>query len=152
MRRAKSLAFVAVALLLGNAAQAADTQDVGRTAFDAHCAACHQTGGKGVPGLAPPLVGALSNAMASDEGRRYITGVLIHGLSGRITSQGQTFVGAMPPQAALTDADLVSIANYLARDLNDSVGAPFATEDLLRARGEKLSHRALLEMRGRLLR
>lgn len=120
--------------------------------YDKQCVACHQPGGKGMAGLAPALAGTLAPMVASDDGRRYIAQVLLQGLSGRIVSQGQTFVGAMPPQAALADADLAAVANYLARDLNGAAADAFSADDFARARAQpKPAHKELRELRERLL-
>ena len=151
---AKSFSRLLVALTAGIAATIAHAAEpvapAGLAVFDKQCAACHQAGGKGMPGLAPALAGTLAAAVASDDGRRYLAQVLIHGLSGRIVSQGQTFNGAMPGQFALSDAELADVANYLARDLNGAASPVFGPEDFVRARAPKPSHKELRELRERL--
>ena len=123
----------------------------GQAVFNDFCAVCHQPGGKGMAGLAPPLAGTLGPVLARKEGRSYIAQVLVHGLSGRIVSQGQTFNLAMPPQAGLSDADLAAAANYVARDLNGSTGPAFVDADIVAARAAKLSHKELRALREGLL-
>lgn len=115
------------------------------------CIACHQAGGKGMAGLAPALAGTLAPALGREDGRRYVTGVLLHGLSGRIESQGQVFMGAMPPQATLSDAELLDVANHLAQDLNGVAQAPFTAEDIAAARAAKLTHKDLRELRAQVM-
>ncbi|MCY1245485.1 Cytochrome c-552 [compost metagenome] len=90
--------------------------------------------------------------LAADDGRRYLAQVLVHGLSGRIVSQGLTFTGAMPGQTVLNDAELAEVANYLARELNDGKAAPYAAEEFAKLRGEKASHKDLRAVRERYLR
>ena len=52
---------------------------------------CHQLGGVGSPGVAPPLVdGELWGALG-DKAERYFAGVLIGGLSGTIAADGEVF-------------------------------------------------------------
>ena len=133
-------------------ALAADTAPAdGQAVFNQACAACHQPGGKGMAGLAPPLAGTLAPLLARDEGRRYLAQVLVHGLSGRIVSQGQVFNLAMAPQAALSDAELAAVAGYVAGELNNSEGRGPTALDIAAARTAKPSHKELRELRDRLL-
>lgn len=122
----------------------------GSALFKNTCAGCHNTAGEGTPGIAPALAGTLAPHGASEEGRRYIAQVLLAGLSGRIVSQGQVFMGAMPPQSALADADLAAVANYVVKDLNGGAADTFAPADFAAARGTKPSHKELRELRERL--
>ena len=133
-------------------ALAADTTPAdGLAVYNQACAACHQPGGKGMAGFAPPLAGTLAPLLARDEGRRYLAQVLVHGLSGRIVSQGQVFNLAMAPQAGLSDAELAAVAGYVARELNNSEGRGPTVEDIAAARAAKPSHKELREQRDRLL-
>ena len=124
----------------------------GKALFDTTCAVCHQPGGKGMAGIAPPLADALGQVLAGKDGQRYVANVLVHGLSGRIVSRGQTFNLAMPPQGALSDADLAAIADYVARDLNGRDAAAFSPEDFAAARAARPSHKDLRALREELLR
>lgn len=123
----------------------------GKAVFDSSCVVCHQPGGKGMAGLAPPLAGSFAFVLATKEGHRYVAQVLVHGLSGRIVAQGRTYNLAMPPQAALSDTDLVAVANYVARDLNANDGPVFSAEDFVAARAAKSSHKDLRTLREELL-
>lgn len=144
-------ALLAGWLVAGSALGADAAAPDGKAVFERSCVACHQPGGKGLTGLAPPLAGTLSPMLAAKEGQRYVAQVLVHGLSGRIVTQGQTFNLAMPPQTALSDADLVAVANYVARDLNGRDGPAFATEDFVAARAARSSHKDLRALREELL-
>ncbi|WP_043459946.1 c-type cytochrome [Azohydromonas australica] len=130
-------------------AQQADAA-AGRTVFQNTCAACHNSAGQGTPGLAPALAGTLGKHADSEDGRRYISQVLLQGLSGRIVSQGQTFMGAMPSQAALSDEQLAAVASYVAKELNGSAAAPFTVEEFAKARSSKPTHKELRELREQL--
>lgn len=68
--------------------------------FGEHCAACHGTDAQSTPGLAPPLAyPALWQGLGQDAAG-YLAGVVRHGLSGRLQSQGQVYSGlVMPPQS-----------------------------------------------------
>lgn len=121
----------------------------GAAVFKAVCAACHGAAGEGTAGIAPALAGTLAGG---EDGRRYVMQVLLGGLSGKIVSQGQAFVGAMPAQAALSDAELAAVANHLA-GLNADASAPFGAAGFaeLRAAGP-VNHKQLRELRARLAR
>ena len=136
--------------LLATLALGADAGN-GKIVFDRTCAACHQAGGKGMAGLAPPLADTLAPLLNNEDGRRYIAQVMVHGLSGRIVSQGQTFNLAMPIQAGLSDADLSDVANYIALELNGQIAATFKPEDIESARRNKAGHKEMRERRDRLL-
>lgn len=114
--------FLSLAALLGShAALAGD--DAGEALFDKHCAVCHQPGGIGSPGFAPPLAEALGQRLKVEEGRAYFPRVLRGGLSGPIESKGQRYNGAMPPFAAttLSDAEAATVLNYLLGGLNGAL-------------------------------
>ncbi|OYU99232.1 MAG: cytochrome C [Burkholderiales bacterium PBB5] len=153
MSRTPTLALAALmTFVLQAPARAADTAAAdGLVLFNQVCAACHQPGGKGMAGLAPPLAGTLAPLLARDEGRRYLAQVLVHGLSGRIVSQGQVFNLAMAPHAALSDAELAAVAGYVARDLNNSESGSPTAQDIAAARAAKPSHKELRDLRERLL-
>lgn len=154
MRAAATAALAAVlaAGALPAAAQTATPAVRGAEIFASVCFACHGAQGQGTAGIAPALAGPLAPVLARPEGRGYVLRVLLHGLSGRIVSQGQTFVGAMPAQAALTDADLVALGAHLAA-LNGHEGTPFDAAEVAAARAESPapSHKALRELRARVM-
>ncbi|WP_077035532.1 cytochrome c [Pelomonas sp. KK5] len=131
--------------LIAGAAQAQTS-----AVFDRACVACHQAGGKGMPGMAPALAGPLAPILAKPEGKRYLSGVLLNGLSGKIVSDGNTFMGAMASQAAMSDAELAEVANYITKDLNGAATS-FTAEDFATARAAKIPHKELRELRERLL-
>lgn len=93
--------------------------DTGRTLFDENCSGCHQIGGVGSPGLAPPLADPdLFGGLGADA-PHYMAGVLLGGLSGQIVAKGETYLGlAMPSQSWMTDEELVTVANYVLGELN----------------------------------
>ncbi|NDY91244.1 c-type cytochrome [Ideonella livida] len=124
----------------------------GAEVFGGVCLACHGAQGQGTAGLAPALAGPLAPALASAEGRGYVLRVLLHGLSGRIVSQGQTFMGAMPAQSNFHDEDLAAVGAHLAR-LNGLEGAPFTATEVATARAERPAptHKALRELRAKVM-
>ncbi|WP_201676535.1 c-type cytochrome [Ramlibacter monticola] len=141
--------LAAAAALAGTAPAFAQDTGPGQAFFERQCAACHQKGGTGLAGLAPPLAGALGPVLAAPEGRDYLLQVMVNGLSGKIVSKGQLFNLAMPPQGGFSDPELADAARYVA-SLNGST-ASFAAEDVARARGTTVTHKQLRELRERLL-
>lgn len=150
MHARSSVPLLAALLTLGGVPAAAVASD-GAALFGQHCAACHGPAGAGVPGMAPALAGPLAPLFGSEDGRRYVRDVLLHGLSGRIVSQGQVFVGAMSPQSRLGDAELAAIAGHLATGLNGHAEPGFAAGEFALARQARPSHKELRERRSRLM-
>ena len=146
-----ALRLGALALVAAAFSATASAQQDGASVFANACAACHNSAGQGTVGLAPALAGTLAPFAGSADGRRYVVQVLLSGLSGKIVSQGQVYVGAMPPQAALDDEQLAAVTTYLFKDLNGMPAAALGAADFAKARGEKTTHKELRELRARLL-
>ena len=106
MRRI-SLALAIAALVPAVArAQAPD----GKKVYSATCAACHQPTGQGASGTYPPLAG--SEIVTGDEAK--LIRVVLHGLTGEIEVQGETFNGAMPAWGpTLKDDDIAAVLTYV---------------------------------------
>jgi len=81
--------------------------------FDTSCALCHQAGGVGVPGQFPRLAGRVGAIAAKPEGKAFLTKVLLEGMSGRITVDGEPILGIMPAFDTLSDDDLAAVLGYL---------------------------------------
>ena len=81
---------------------------------DAHCATCHQADGKGIANIYPPL--AKSNWIDDDE---RITKILLKGLWGQITVNGQHFdpTKGVPPMMGfggmLNDEEAAAVLSYV---------------------------------------
>jgi mono/diheme cytochrome c family protein len=81
----------------------------GKQVFSGNCVACHQATGKGLPGVFPPLAGS---EWVQGNGR-VVANILLHGIDGEITVQGNTFKGQMPSFQQLGDAELAAVASYV---------------------------------------
>ncbi len=85
-------------------------RDEGKTVYQNVCSACHQPNGKGLPGAFPPLAGV--DWVAGDERRLAL--IVLHGLMGPITVNGETWNSVMPPQGAnLTDREIAAALSYV---------------------------------------
>jgi nitrite reductase (NO-forming) len=82
----------------------------GKQVYMGLCFACHQPDGKGLPMAFPPLAG--SDFLLADRDRAIR--IVLKGLVGPVTVNGQTINSAMPPQeAALTDAQIADVLTYV---------------------------------------
>jgi cytochrome c oxidase subunit 2 len=82
--------------------------EAGKKLYDSNCASCHQATGQGLPGVFPPIAGS---DWVTGESSRHID-VMLNGLRGEITVNGQTYNGVMPGFGHLSDLDLAAIATY----------------------------------------
>ena len=98
-----------VADLSGPVPTAAGAAVDGKAVFVAQCVACHQTSGKGLPGVFPPLDG--SEWVQGDA--RTVANILLHGINGKITVANVDYTGAMPSFQQLGDAELAAVASYI---------------------------------------
>lgn len=103
---------------LAGPAPGASTAANGKQLFTANCVACHQASGKGLPGVFPPLDG--SEWVTGDE--RTVANILLHGVTGEITVMGNSFKGAMPAFAQLSDAELAAVASYVRAEWSNKAG------------------------------
>lgn len=146
MTRSVTLALTMAGLVAGAAAaRAAD----GAKVFAATCQACHQPGGVGAPGLAPPLVSPVIKNAAT-HAKDYPTLVVTKGLTGMLAlTDGSSITGAMPPQATLADADVAAVVAYVFH-LNHATVAVTAA-DVARAKADAKTNDDLKHMRQDLL-
>ena len=80
----------------------------GERVYTANCAACHQSGGEGIPVAFPPL--AASDFLNADRDRAI--SALVNGLDGVITVNGDIFNGVMPA-LQLSDEDVANVLTYV---------------------------------------
>ncbi len=84
----------------------------GQTLFTATCAACHQPTGRGLDGLAPPL---LDSEWVLGPPERTVR-IVLHGVRGNLVVLGRTHTGDMPAFGAVfDDAQIASLLTYLRR-------------------------------------
>lgn len=93
--------------------------EIGREVFrrDAHCSTCHQSNGKGVPNIYPPLE-MKDNPWLTDSNERLIK-IVLKGLWGPMELQGQHFdpTRGVPPMPGfaplLSDQEVSAVINYV---------------------------------------
>lgn len=132
----RSTAFVLAALAAVMASPA--LAQTAPPAYRTNCQSCHQAEAKGLAGQFPRLNGRASKIASSAEGRKYLTNVLLYGVSGKISVDGRNIMGVMPAYARLSDADLAAILTYLSRlDAAAKPPAPFTAAEVQAARAER---------------
>lgn len=108
----------------------------GRTLFTAVCSACHQANGRGLDGLAPPL---LDSEWVLGSPERPVR-IVLHGVRGPITVLGRVHTGDMPAfGAALSDDQISSILTYLRREWGHTA-SPVDPEAVARIRAATAGH------------
>ncbi|MGU7812343.1 c-type cytochrome [Burkholderia sp. AW49-1] len=126
-------------------AQQAVHYPAGKSLFDAQCAVCHQAGGKGQDGLAPPLTEYPGRYATADAGRVQLVATLLHGMFGEITVHDKRYNFKMPSFASASDDDIANVLNYVVFDLNDKHGdaRPFTAADIRAARVNEMDGTAV---------
>lgn len=81
----------------------------GKQLFMGSCSACHQSEGQGIPRTFPPL--AKSDYLMKDKKRA--VEVVLNGLKGPVTVNGQEFNSVMPPMSHFADDDIANILTYV---------------------------------------
>ena len=128
---------------------------LGRRVFLRHCSVCHQATGAGASKAIPPLRGHIPHLAAHPSGRDYLARLVLFGLNGPITVNGQKFFNAMPALGGLlSDDELASALNFAQVSWgNDALTPPEALVrpgDLARARREPKPASATLQLRQQL--
>lgn len=138
-------AVAAFALPAAAHAQEAVHYPVGKSLFDAQCAVCHQAGGKGQDGLAPPLTDYPGKYAAAEAGRTQLIATLLHGMFGEIEVHDKRYNFKMPSFASASDDDIAHVLNYVVFDLNARHGdaKPFTAADIRAARVKQMDGTAV---------
>lgn len=103
----------------------------GAKVYAANCAACHQANGAGIAGAFPPLAG--SDYLMADKDRAI--GVVLHGLEGPVTVNGQAYNSVMPA-LGLSDDDAASVLTYV-RSSWGNKGDLIGQQDVAKVRAAK---------------
>lgn len=95
----------------------AERIQMGENVYKHLCQACHQPDGKGMKGVFPPV--AKSDYFANDPNKAI--SAIVHGLSGKITVNGEVYNSAMPAQA-LSDEEVANVVTYLLNNFGNKGG------------------------------
>ena len=96
----------------------------GESRFTGTCSVCHQANGQGLPSVFPPLAG--SDFLMADKQRAI--NIVLNGLNGKVTVNGNTFESVMPPMSQLNDDELANILTFVRNSWGNSGEAVSADE------------------------
>ena len=98
----------------------------GATVYSSNCAGCHGATGTGVPKTFPPL--AHNPLVVGD--KNAVIGIVLNGLSGNVTVNGDTYNGQMPPwKGNLTNNQIADVITYI-RNAWGNKAAPVTEADV----------------------
>ena len=107
----------AVAMQAGSVTKAQQLE-AGKVLYNGTCSVCHQNNGAGIPGVFPPL--AESDYLMADT-RRAI-GIVLNGMTGPVTVNGQEYNSVMPPMSQMTDDEVANIMTYVLNSFGNENG------------------------------
>jgi nitrite reductase (NO-forming) len=96
----------------------------GEVLFKGTCSACHQDQGQGIPGVFPPL--AKSDYLVANKQRA--VGIVLNGLTGKVTVNGKTYDSVMPPMSQLNDDEVANILTFALNSWGNNGGNVTAAE------------------------
>jgi len=124
----KRVCTAAAMLVAATVAASAD----GAQVYDTSCAFCHQAGGVGVPGQFPRLANRVGEIASKPEGKKFLPQILLNGMSGRVTVDGEQILGIMPGFDSMSDDDMAAVLSFLTG--LDHAPVAFSADDIKAAR------------------
>ncbi len=96
----------------------------GEVLFKGTCSVCHQDNGEGLPDVFPPL--AKSDFLMKDQDRAI--GIVLNGLTGKVTVNGKDYNSVMPPMSQLNIDAIANILTYVTNNWGNTGAAITAGE------------------------
>jgi len=103
--------------------------DRGKAVFQGICSTCHQLEGQGLASVFPPL--ARSDFLMADKERSI--GIVLQGLHGPVTVNGQSYNNVMPPFANLSDREVADLLTFVRNSFGNR-GEPVDVGEVARVR------------------
>lgn len=104
--------------------------EYGRETYMSVCQACHMADGSGIEGAFPPVAEADYLNENPDRG----VSAVVHGLSGEITVNGETYDGVMPRQN-LSNEEVANVITFMLNNFGND-GGNITPDDVERIRNE----------------
>jgi nitrite reductase (NO-forming) len=101
----------------------------GKATYQGTCSVCHQAEGQGLAGVFPPL--AKADFLMADKQRSIQ--IVLAGLSGEVTVNGQTYNNVMPGFAHLTDHEIADVLTFVRNSFGNQ-GEPVVDADVASVR------------------
>jgi ubiquinol-cytochrome c reductase cytochrome b subunit len=96
----------------------------GAKVFSTNCSSCHGASGQGQPGTFPPLA---NNPVVTGDPNKVID-IVLHGLKGSISAEGQTYNGQMPAwKGTLSNSDIADVITYIRGSLGNNHASAVTT-------------------------
>lgn len=86
----------------------------GKIIYIKNCKVCHQINGRGVPKIYPPIV----NTKRAKGNPDYLIDILLKGMSGEVTIEGEKYNNVMASYKQLSDKDIADVINYIRNKTN----------------------------------
>ena len=103
----------------GNEKPVAVENENGKLVYTKYCLTCHQSNGSGVPGMYPPLT--KTDWVQGDKDR--LIQLMLKGLTGEITVNGQVYRTSMPSHHYLTDEQIADVLTWVRSNFGNSADA-----------------------------
>lgn len=91
----------------------------GAQIYNTYCAVCHQRDGMGAAGRFPPIA---STDWVSGDKRRLID-IVLNGLEGEITVNGERYNSVMPPHHFMEDEEIATLLTYIRQNYGNTASA-----------------------------
>lgn len=126
--------FIVSSVFAFGSANAEDAAELGKTVYMQVCVACHQPSGLGLPPVFPTLS---KTEYVSGSPERFAA-MILKGVMGPITVNGQQFNNIMPPQEAmLTDEKIAAAISYVRSNFGNS--SPAVAAEVVAAARKKFA-------------
>jgi nitrite reductase (NO-forming) len=103
----------------------------GKAVFLGTCSTCHQLEGQGLASVFPPL--AKSDFLMADKQRSIH--IVLQGLQGPVTVNGQAYTNVMPPLANFTDHEIADVLTFVRNSFGNQ-GEAVTDEEVAAVRAE----------------
>ncbi|MFP4092968.1 MAG: c-type cytochrome [Cyclobacteriaceae bacterium] len=98
--------------------------EAGQTVYNSYCIACHQKDGSGVPGAFPPL--KETDWVQGDKEK--LISIVLNGLQGPITVNGEQYNNVMTPHNFLSDDEVAAVLTFVRNSFGNNASEVMAEE------------------------